>query len=448
MPLNTKSFVWPSQGIDPREIATASDAVYRSGEQPIASYDNFVNRMITEDIQAIEQFSNNHASEHEADGPQEIDLDGLSVGGGATVAYDESSEELRWLDDDGEPVYRLDVPDERIRQMPGLSTLLDARRGVATGDDLERTDGDVIYDHDDDYFHRARHADSAAWADEAGSLAGFDGSDYVKKGDDVTITGEWKFTQPIKGDLDGRAAEADWAETAAHADHADTSDHATFADEAAYATEAHNAQYLRGMSPADIIEEAGGDGSGGGGGGWFNIDIDISIDISTKINFSKNFSKSFTLKSGKKISGPFDQCKLRIYHESSASFSSSKSYMKMHINNEKRSRYNYSKSVTSSTQTTKSIQKVSSNWAWPVAHTNPQEFSVTEYDISAPSSIGNIDRHYPKITAVSNGVSEDMSGVLTEGTVETNYDKIDAIDLESRAEGAARVEYWVRNFEN
>lgn len=239
MAVQLNSFVWASAGVEPQN---AEDAIYSAGDQPIAGYDNFIMWAVTEDIHNIEAYASAHAGDHEAGGSQPINLDGLDIGNAATI--NDASGNLTF--DDGTNAFvDIDVANGLVRSFPTYDEQIDARGGLATGTDITRRDGTVIYDHSADLFHRADHAnnaDSALSADDAAALGGDPPSAYIQPDDTSrTITGDWTFNNTISGDIDGNAA---------------TADHATTADSATEADLAQDSNALEGEPRSTFTENA------------------------------------------------------------------------------------------------------------------------------------------------------------------------------------------------
>lgn len=183
--VDLESFVWASLGIEPPR---PEDAIYRAGDQPIAGFDNFINWALTTDVAELNEWASNHVSEHEAGGSQELNLDGLLIGGAARLAAD--GDELRVEDPDGEPSIRVNTDADQVVQFPDFAVRTQHVEGANLGGNLFRN-GEPIYDYGTDYFHRAEKAIVADWADNAGDSELHEG---------YTVQ---EILDMISGDIDG-----------------------------------------------------------------------------------------------------------------------------------------------------------------------------------------------------------------------------------------------------
>lgn len=247
MPINLNSFVWPSMGIEPPQ---PEDAIYSAGEQPIAGFDNRAMWMVTDDLHRLRNWAGAHGQVHEAGGGQEINLNGLSVGNVAKLIARDADGEFQITATDDVPFLTVDTDTDTITEVPLFGTRTRHREGIDLRSNIVRGDGAVVYDHADDYFHRARAADEAAHADEATNsqkLQGLGPGAFLQDDVAATITVPWAFEQTIDGDISGNAATAD---------HADVADHATTAD---HATEADDSVLHEGYTVDEILEKVDND---------------------------------------------------------------------------------------------------------------------------------------------------------------------------------------------
>lgn len=245
--IDKNSFVWASLGIEP---PLPEDAIYEAGEQPIAGFDNYFNWAISSDIDQLNDYIGNHATEHEAGGRQEIDIGGLSINDTGKLVGHATDAEIRIEDPGGTAKVRFDLDDNRTRAFPDFATNVTFREGATIASHLYRNN-DQIYDYNNDIFHRAEEALEANYADLAGDSELLDGSPasaFIREDDaSVAPTGNWDFTEIVDADISGHADSATLAYEAEFANHAEKADLAT------------DSNHLEGYTVNEILNMVSGD---------------------------------------------------------------------------------------------------------------------------------------------------------------------------------------------
>lgn len=490
MAIDPKSFVWASTGIEP---INEEDAVYVAGDQPVAGFDNFINWAITSDLHDLIDWSGAHAHVHEAGGSQQIDLDGLDVDGLVTLDRDGDEFHLTNIEDEF-PHIRLDASDDAIRAFPEFRTPSEHREGIEVDDDIERYDGETIYDHSSNWFHRAEEAIEAEWADLAGDselLEGYPASAFIQPDDPaVNPTGVWEYDQPIHGDLIGHATTAGYANEAGWAEEAEL---------------AFDSERLEGYTLAEILAMIDDDLEGIQP--RVQDDGQTIIDDVDTLNFGESIEvtdtgadtarmdvwsvphsdesdqaedsyhlEGYTLEeilemfeevadfkpfwtkladwegySGSGISWEhtvddvYDRYKLVVYHEHQAG---SAQFLKLNLNDDYRARY-----------TRLEIGRAPSAWEfdytadarhWPIAPVSSGKSITTEYEIAYPDAMGSVSNHYPRIKLTGGALSPWARWPLERGSLGSVYpDGVETFSLKSAnsVETGVKVELYGTNIQ-
>jgi hypothetical protein len=146
--------IWPDTGVEPVQL---SDAVYTGGEQPIAEYDNYYQHELSEATHTNRDLVLNHRQRHSAGGPDELDLDGLSVGTSLTLAQVQTNVAGLYPGPDttDRPLFKFDSNNNIIEDISPIRAEVIVRGGISLeneGLDLGDTNlsggGDVLYDSD------------------------------------------------------------------------------------------------------------------------------------------------------------------------------------------------------------------------------------------------------------------------------------------------------------
>lgn len=400
--INRETFTWSALGTRP----AAGDEIYTPGEQPIASYDNWWNWAVSQDLEALDTSLGEHSARHEADGEDELDLNGLTVNGVMSFTGDEATNELRLIDEsDGSTVGRIDMDAGTIYAWPAFGVAANLNQGGRLGGNLTRQDtGTVIYDYATGKVAaavEADHADTADHATTAGDADTLDGNDstaFIRPADaTVGPTGKWTFAQTVTGDIDGNAATAD------HADDADAADYATIAGDSD-TVDGYHAQQL-----IDAARQAGE---------WNHITTATSTTIGERWDWSHTSDTTY------------DRYRIRVYHESHHDWATKAFFwMKVGQNgvwDNRDTRYKWRERDLANDRYTEHASH-----GWTVASCWAGDMSVSTYYISCPRAVNAPDNHYPVVSTTGDEVSSQVPRTFDHGHLATDYPTINSFRLYS-----------------
>lgn len=419
--INRETREWGALGTRP----AAGNEVYTPGEQPIASYDNWWNWAVSQDIGALDAALEDHDQRHEAGGGDEIDLGGLRFNNTAYLSGSTANNTLALLDatDDSE-VANIDLAADQIQTWPAFNTQTKHRAGAQIGGNLVRQDnGNAIYDYATGKVPHAVYADSAGTADyatEAGNAATIGGlapGEFLQ--DDqlaATITGSWTFNQLINGSISGNAATAD------HADHADTAD---------YAAQAGNADTVDNYHAQELIDAAVSVGE------WNVITNQTFMDPTTRIFFDHT---SPTL---------YDKYRIEFYTENQSA--ENMCWSRLWIQNDKRRRYYTQNANRWPSPIWENLWKHSNynlhaRWGnnYQMTHidvcdTPPNQWGYHVFEVTHPKEMHNVNVRYPRYFTVHQDDRWDRWSHQFWAELQTDYNAVDTLSIESTQKATGRI---------
>lgn len=166
------SWVWTDKGVKPSAL---SDAAYSGGEQPVSEFDNAWNYGVSKDIETLKGEVAEHVGRHEAGGPDEVDLRGLSLADVATFRKPAPNRAVvtAGTGDDRDPLigFNTEADSESVTELAPVTTQLTTRGGIRaedggvelTGEDVTAGDGETtVYDNSEQEVPQAQLGGPAA----------------------------------------------------------------------------------------------------------------------------------------------------------------------------------------------------------------------------------------------------------------------------------------------